>query len=79
MTDQDTATSIKGAFLEQRREVFSSIFKGLILDHYTIVQKVLQVCWDGIWLDPKIKRTAKLGLFSEVTVSHVSIPRFRWY
>lgn len=73
MVDRDTAGSIKVAFLEQRREVFLSLFKGLIQDHYTVIQKVLQVCWEGVWSDPKIKRTTKLGLFSEVTISHVSI------
>ncbi|KAF8548697.1 hypothetical protein OG21DRAFT_1489160 [Imleria badia] len=34
-------------------------------------EKVLQVCWEGVWSDPKIKRTTKLGLFSEVTISHL--------
>ncbi|KAG6375258.1 ribosome 60S biogenesis N-terminal-domain-containing protein [Boletus reticuloceps] len=71
MVDQDTAPSIKAAFLEQRREVFMSIFKGFVQDHHTVVQKVLQICWEGIWSDPKIKRTTKLGLFNEVTISHL--------
>ncbi|KAH0839437.1 ribosome 60S biogenesis N-terminal-domain-containing protein [Lanmaoa asiatica] len=71
MVDQDTASSIKAAFLEQRREVFMSLFKGLVQDHYTVVQKVLQVCWGGVWSDLKIKRTTKLGLFNEVTISHL--------
>lgn len=76
MVDQDASPSIKTAFLEQRREVFMSLFKGLVQDHYTVVQKVLRVCWEGVWSDPKIKRTTKLGLFSEVTISHVSPGRF---
>ncbi|KAF8128177.1 ribosome 60S biogenesis N-terminal-domain-containing protein [Boletus edulis] len=71
MVDQDTAPPIKAAFLEQHREVFMSIFKGFVQDHHTVVQKVLQICWDGIWSDPKIKRTTKLGLFNEVTISHL--------
>lgn len=79
MVDRDTASSIKAAFLEQRREVFMSIFKGLVQDHYAVIQKVLQVCWEGIWQDPKIKRTTKLGVFSEATILHVSIPRLPWY
>lgn len=79
MVDRDTASSIKAAFLDQRREVFVSIFKGLVQDHYTVVQKVLQICWDGVWSDPKVKRTAKLSLFNEVTISHVSPVRFLQY
>lgn len=73
MVDRDTATSIKIAFLEQRREVFSSIFKGLMQDHYIMIKRVLQICWEGVWSDPKIKRTTKLGLFTEVTISHVRL------
>lgn len=76
MVDRDTPSSIKAAFLEQRREVFMSIFKGLVQDQYTAIQKVLQVCWEGVWSDPKIKRTTKLGVFNEVTISHVSPTRF---
>lgn len=79
MVDRDTAFSIKAAFLEQRREVFVSIFKGLVQDQYTVIQKVLQVCWEAVWSDPKIKRTTKLGLFNEVTISHVSPTRFLWH
>ncbi|KAG8218153.1 ribosome 60S biogenesis N-terminal-domain-containing protein [Butyriboletus roseoflavus] len=71
MVDQDAASLIKTAFLEQRREVFASIFKGLVQDQYAVIQKVLQVSWEGVWSDPKIKRTTKLGLFNEVTISHL--------
>lgn len=73
MVDRDTASSVKSAFLEQRREVLMGMFKGLVQDHYTVIQKVFQVCWEGVWSDPKIKRTTKLRLFNEVTISHVSI------
>ncbi|KAG9316606.1 ribosome 60S biogenesis N-terminal-domain-containing protein [Chiua virens] len=62
---QDSVPGSNGA------KVFTSIFKGLVQDHYTLVQKVLLVCWEGVWSDPKIKRTAKLGLFNELTVSHL--------
>lgn len=79
MVDKDAAPSIKAAFLEQRREVFTSVFKGLVQDSYTFIQKVLQVCWEGIWSDPKIRRTTKLGLFNEVTINHVSTTSFLWY
>ncbi|KAH7884073.1 ribosome 60S biogenesis N-terminal-domain-containing protein [Phlebopus sp. FC_14] len=69
--DQDSPSSVKAAFLEQRRELFMGIFKGLFQDHYSVIQKVLQVCWDGLWSDPKVKRTLKVGVFNEVTVSHL--------
>ncbi|KAF8838207.1 hypothetical protein BDN67DRAFT_955439 [Paxillus ammoniavirescens] len=68
---KDTPPSVKAPFLEQRREVFMSIFKGLIQDQYSVIQKVLQVCWEGLWSDPKIRRTTKVGLFNEVTISHL--------
>ncbi|KAF9224544.1 hypothetical protein BS17DRAFT_780022 [Gyrodon lividus] len=71
LVDKDTASSVKAAFLEQRREVFMSIFKGLSQDQYSVIQKVLQVCWEGLWSDPKIKKTTKVGLFNEVTISHL--------
>ncbi|KAF9233345.1 ribosome 60S biogenesis N-terminal-domain-containing protein [Melanogaster broomeanus] len=71
MVDQDTASSVKAGFLEQRREVFMSIFKGLVQDPYSVIEKVLQVCWESLWSDPKIKRTTKVGLFNEVTISHL--------
>lgn len=78
MVDRDAGSSLKAAFLEQRREAFMSIFKGLVQDQYVLVQKVLRVCWEGVWSDPKIKRTTKLGLFNEVTISHVSPTLFLW-
>ncbi|GLB33183.1 hypothetical protein LshimejAT787_0100680 [Lyophyllum shimeji] len=38
---------------------------------YPVVRKVLEVCWTGIWSDPKVKRTLKIGLFNEITISHL--------
>lgn len=78
MVDQSTAPSIKAAFLEQRRVVFMSIFKGLVQDNYSVIQRV-QVCWEGVCSDPKIKRTMKLRLFNEVTILHVSLFQFVQY
>lgn len=62
---------MKSAFLEQRRDVFLSIFKGLSQDSYPVIRKVLEVCWVGLWSDVKVKRTMKIGLFTEVTIGHV--------
>lgn len=69
--DTSTVTSVKAAFLEQRRDHLVSIFKGLPTDSYAVIRRVLEVCWVGIWLDPKVKRTLKVGLFHESTLSHV--------
>jgi nucleolar pre-ribosomal-associated protein 1 len=70
----DSPSAVKQAFLEQHKGVFLSIFKGLIQDPYNLVKHVLAVCWDGIWSDPKIKRTLKIGLFSEITIAQVRSP-----
>jgi len=70
--DRDTVSSLKASFLEQRREIFMGIFKGLCQDPYIVIEKVLQVCWEGLWLDRKVKRTLKIGVFGETTISHVS-------
>ncbi|KAH9931396.1 ribosome 60S biogenesis N-terminal-domain-containing protein [Amylocystis lapponica] len=66
--DKSTSSSVKSAFLEQRRDVFTSIFKGLFQDSYSLVRKVLEVCWTGIWSDSKLRRTTKINLFNEPTL-----------
>jgi nucleolar pre-ribosomal-associated protein 1 len=63
---------LKTAFLEHHKDIFLSIFKGLAQDTYHVVLKVLEVCWRGILSDSKLKRTLKVALFSETTISHVS-------
>ncbi|KAF8959548.1 ribosome 60S biogenesis N-terminal-domain-containing protein [Flammula alnicola] len=69
--DVDNPTQTKTTFLEQHREPFLAIFKGLLNDHYTLARKVLEVCWAGIWSDAKLKRTLKVGLFNETTLGHL--------
>ncbi|OCH95273.1 hypothetical protein OBBRIDRAFT_767994 [Obba rivulosa] len=69
--DSTTQGSVKAMFLEQRRETFVSIFKGLAQDPYSLVRKVLEVCWIGIWSDPKLRRTSKVNLFGETTIFHL--------
>ncbi|KAJ6512246.1 ribosome 60S biogenesis N-terminal-domain-containing protein [Mycena vitilis] len=69
--DQDNSTQMKTLFLEQHRDVFFSIFRGLAQDPFVVIRKVLEICWAGVWMDPKIKRTLKIGLFSEITVAQL--------
>ncbi|KAJ7670238.1 ribosome 60S biogenesis N-terminal-domain-containing protein [Mycena rosella] len=69
--DQESPTQLKTMFLEQHREAFFSIFRGLAQDPFVVIRKVLEICWAGIWVDPKIKRTLKIGLFSEITVAQL--------
>ncbi|KAI6044064.1 ribosome 60S biogenesis N-terminal-domain-containing protein [Pisolithus marmoratus] len=69
--DRDAPSSVKTTFLEQRREFFTGIFKGLNQDPYLVIQKVLQASWDGLWSDQKVKRTLKIGVFGEATLSHL--------
>lgn len=70
--DTTTSSAVKAAFLEQRRDNLQGIFKGLSEDSHTVVRKVLECCWTGLWCDPKVKRTAKIGLFNEQTIQQVS-------
>ncbi|KAH8086640.1 ribosome 60S biogenesis N-terminal-domain-containing protein, partial [Cristinia sonorae] len=70
--DVSTSSSIKAAFLEQRRDTFTSIFKGLSEDPYPLARRVLEVCWSGIWSDQKVKRTLKVAVFQETTISHIA-------
>jgi nucleolar pre-ribosomal-associated protein 1 len=58
-------------FLEQRRDIFVSMFKGIAQDHYSVAKKILEACWTGIWSDNKVKRTLKISLFNEITIGHV--------
>ena len=70
--DPETQASVKSAFLEQRRDIFSSVFRGLWQDPYTLVRRVLEVCWTGLWSDPKVKRTLKVHVFNETVLAQVS-------
>ena len=75
--DADNATQTKTTFIEQHRDAFVAIFKGIGQDHYSLARRILEVCWAGIWLDAKLKRTLKIGLFNEATIGHVHIYLFR--
>ncbi|KAF7299108.1 hypothetical protein MIND_00859100 [Mycena indigotica] len=69
--EQDTLATVKTLFLEQHRDAFFSIFRGLTQDPFVVVRRVLELCWGGIWMDLKLKRTLKIGLFGEITVAHL--------
>ena len=71
--DTTTPSSVKAAFLEQHRDAFTSIFKGLWQDTYSVIRRVLEVCWSGLWADAKLKRTLKIQVFSEATLSQVRL------
>ncbi|KAK0490295.1 ribosome 60S biogenesis N-terminal-domain-containing protein [Armillaria novae-zelandiae] len=59
-------------FLEQHRDAFVSMFKGLSQDHYSVIRRVLEVSWAGIWSEPKLKRTLKIGVFNETTIAQLA-------
>lgn len=62
---------IKALFLEQHRDIFLSVFKGLGADPYPVIRYVLEILWTKLWQDQKLKRTLKVGLFNETTLQHV--------
>lgn len=63
---------MKSTFLEQRHDIFRSIFGGLDQDPYPLARKILEIAWMGIWQDPKIKKTLKVNVFNEASLQHVS-------
>lgn len=71
--DAATPASVKSAFLEQRKDIFSSTFRGLWQDPYSVVRRVLEVCWVGVWSDPKVKRTLKVQVFNETVLAQVCL------
>jgi len=66
-----TPHSVKSLFVEQCCDHFVGIFKGLVQDPYALVRWVLEVCWEGIWSDQRIKRTSKVALFGEQSLIYV--------
>ena len=72
--ESTTSSSVKADFLEQRQAILAPLFRGLNQDAYPLVRKVLEICWTGLWSDPKIRRTLKIRLFNEATIAQVFIP-----
>ncbi|KAH9887708.1 ribosome 60S biogenesis N-terminal-domain-containing protein [Cubamyces lactineus] len=69
--DTTTGSSVKATFLEQHRDAFAIIFKGLWQDSYSVIRRVLEICWSGLWSDAKLKRALKIQVFNEVTLSQL--------
>ncbi|KAK0205877.1 ribosome 60S biogenesis N-terminal-domain-containing protein [Desarmillaria ectypa] len=70
--DANTPAPVKVVFMEQHRDAFVSMFKGLSQDHYSVIRRVLEVSWAGIWSEPKLKRTLKIGVFNETTIAQLA-------
>jgi Ribosome 60S biogenesis N-terminal len=66
-----TPHSVKSLFVEQCHDHFVGIFKGLFQDPYALVCRVLEVCWESIWSDQRVKRTSKVALFGEQSLTSV--------
>ncbi|KZT00261.1 uncharacterized protein LAESUDRAFT_688308 [Laetiporus sulphureus 93-53] len=69
--DSTTSSAEKITMLEQHRENFALLFKGLWQDRYSVVRHVLEVCWVGIWSDVKVRRTLKIALFNEALLAQL--------
>jgi hypothetical protein len=68
-----TPTAVKASFMERSGEHLRSIFKGLFQDSYVVIRHVLELCWTGLWSDVKVKRTAKIQVFNESTITQVRL------
>ncbi|KIY73323.1 hypothetical protein CYLTODRAFT_485490 [Cylindrobasidium torrendii FP15055 ss-10] len=66
--DRSSSSNTKALFLEQRRDAFLSMFKGLHQDSYIVIRHVLEISWAGLWSDAKLKRTLKVAVFNETTL-----------
>ena len=65
-------SSIKTDFLEQHKDSLLLLLKGLSADPPVVVQTTLDVLWNKLWKDQKVKRSLKIGIFGEETMQHVS-------
>ncbi|KZO94573.1 hypothetical protein CALVIDRAFT_528779 [Calocera viscosa TUFC12733] len=65
-----TPSSLKQSFLAQR-DTFTAMFKDLRRDHTNVVRKVLEVSWEGIWEDKRVRRTAKINVFNEWMLNQI--------
>ncbi|KAL1738854.1 ribosome 60S biogenesis N-terminal-domain-containing protein [Schizophyllum fasciatum] len=68
-----SSSPYKPVFLEQHIPAIALALKGLPQDPPSVVKHVLEVLWEGLWCDPKVKRTLKVALFGEATMGHVRI------
>ncbi|KAJ2930741.1 hypothetical protein H1R20_g6371, partial [Candolleomyces eurysporus] len=54
----------KTAFLQQHSLHFTAIFKNLHQDQPTLIRRVLEVCWEGVWCDVRVNRSLKVSVFT---------------
>ncbi|TRM62838.1 ribosome 60S biogenesis N-terminal-domain-containing protein [Schizophyllum amplum] len=66
-----TPSPYKAAFLEQHVPALALMLKGIPQDPTSVVKHVLEMLWEGLWCDPKVKRTLKVALFGETTMGHL--------
>ncbi|EJD42488.1 hypothetical protein AURDEDRAFT_186058 [Auricularia subglabra TFB-10046 SS5] len=66
-----TPPAVKTAFLEEHRDAFWALFRGLHADPYSVARRVLEVCWEGVWLDSRVSRSLKVGCFTETTLGQI--------
>ena len=45
--------------------------EAVLVDSSAVIKKVLEVCWVGLWSDPKVKRTLKVNIFNENTLTQL--------
>ncbi|KAI5834791.1 hypothetical protein K523DRAFT_368872 [Schizophyllum commune Tattone D] len=66
-----SSSPYKATFLEQHIPGIALALKGLHQDPPSVVKHVLEVFWEGLWCEPKVKRTLKVALFGETTMGHL--------
>ncbi|TIB90209.1 hypothetical protein E3Q19_02816 [Wallemia mellicola] len=53
-----------------QKETNQQLFRGLLHDHYLVIQKFLQV-WHDVWSDGRVSRSTKLFVWNEQTIDHL--------
>lgn len=64
---------VKSVFLEQHREVVQVVFKRVHTLPYVVVKHILETLWTDLWQDRKVKRSLKVSVFNEGSISSVSL------
>ena len=67
------SSHVKITLIEQHREIVLILFKRIYALPYSVVKLVLETLWTDLWQDKKVKRTLKVGLFNEATISLVCV------
>ncbi|EAU82375.1 hypothetical protein CC1G_06685 [Coprinopsis cinerea okayama7 len=66
--DSRVSSQTKTTFLSTpaSASAFHPIFKTLHSDHATVIKRVLEVAWEGVWCDIRISRTLKISVFGDL-------------